>query len=278
MRHSYIALAIVALGLMNGCSVTPADYLPAQKTVDSGLNRKDMSAPPFLLASWQKIAAPGAAIHVYIEGDGKAWLDRHTPSRNPTPKNPVALELARLDPYENVVYLARPCQFTDLDAPGNHCQREYWTSKRFAAEVIASYQTALDSLAQEHDNAGFHMIGYSGGANIAGLLAEQRNDILSLRTVAGNVDNDYFTQLHSVSEMPLSLNMADDAQKLSSIPQFHFIAEKDDLVPAAIYESYAKKLGTSSCLRSQIVEDTSHNQGWEEQWPTLLSLPVRCQP
>ena len=41
---------------------------------------------------------------VYIEGDGLSWIDRFPPSSDPTPKNPLAFKLAKLDQNQNIIY------------------------------------------------------------------------------------------------------------------------------------------------------------------------------
>ena len=53
-------------------------------------------------------------VNIYIEGDGRAWLNKNRPSLDPTPKNSLALKLAEIDPAPNVIYLARPCQYSKL--------------------------------------------------------------------------------------------------------------------------------------------------------------------
>ena len=239
------------------------------------LLRRDIATQMFQLASWRKLNDPNSPINIYIEGDGLAWISRTTPSNNPTPIRAIALELAAKDPAPNIVYLARPCQYTSFTAPNNNCAKEYWTDKRFSKNIIASYQDAFNQLAKINKN-GFNLIGFSGGANIAGLLAAKRNDILSLRTVAGNIDNDFFTKFHHVSHMPLSLNMADYATQLSHIPQYHFIAEKDNVVPIDIFQSYKQKIESSNCIQYAIVPDTTHLDGWKNIWQTLLQQPLRC--
>ncbi len=239
--------------------------------------RLDLNTPDFVFGSWRKITARGAPINVYIEGDGLAWLSRSEPSLNPTPKNPLALHLASIDPAPNVIYIARPCQYVSPDMTGNTACRDssYWRGKRFAAEVIKSYQAALDTIAAEQPG-GFNLIGYSGGANIAGLIVQGRTDVLSLRTVAGNIDNDYFVKFHGVSEMPYSLNMADNASSLAALPQVHFVGANDTTVPIDIYKSYASRAPTSSCIHYRLVDGASHEDGWTERWRDLLSLPVDC--
>lgn len=241
-----------------------------------GLTRHDIQAPPFILASWQKINAPGEPVNLYIEGDGLAWLSRSTPSGNPTPKIAQALQLAAVDPSPNVIYIARPCQFTEIGAPGNACPREYWMGKRFAPEVVASFNSALNQMTREYGISGFNLVGFSGGANVAGLLAAHRSDIVSLRTVAGNLDNDYFTNFHKVSPMPGSLNMADLAAKLSGLPQRHFIGGRDKFVPTSVFESYQHAAGPSPCIHMTYNENAEHMKGWTDRWPEFMALPVSC--
>jgi hypothetical protein len=266
---------VAAILSVSACAVPRIDH--AEKIAQAAkLTRQDIHAAPFILASWQRLADKDGPIHVYIEGDGLAWISRSTPSHDPTPKNPVALSLAAADPAANIVYIARPCHYTTAAVSGTRCHRDYWTNKRYAAEVIESYQTFLNQLKQRY-SGGFHLIGYSGGANIAGLLAEKRTDILSLRSVAGNLDNDFFTDFHKVSAMPLSLNMADHASRLATLPQYHFIAQDDDFVPPEVLESYTRKLGHSACIQATVVPGTEHQEGWTERWPALLKMTPSCK-
>ncbi len=281
-RFKPLAFLLSGVTLVAGCAGGPSFTTSgrtdtAQEIAAKGhLTRRDIPASPFILASWQRITDPAAPVNVYIEGDGLAWLSRSSPSLNPTPKHPTALSLAALDPAANVVYIARPCQYSEIGAPGNACPDIYWRGQRFAPEVVQSYITALNGIATQ-SSGGFNLIGYSGGANIAGLVAARRSDVLSLRTVAGNIDNDAFTNLHNVSAMPGSLNMAYEAQKLAALPQMHFIGAQDENVPEAIFTSYVSKAGPSSCIHSKILPGGSHTEGWEAQWPVLLSLPVICE-
>lgn len=268
-----LVTAAIPGGCAGGLTIQSRQDTAEAVAAPGGLTRRDITAGQFTLASWQKIGQPGGQTNIYIEGDGLAWLSKSTPSGNPTPKHPVALSLAAVDPSPNVIYIARPCQFVSL----NGCPSEYWMGKRFAAEVVESYQSALNQIAAQNGAGGFHLIGYSGGANIAALLAERRSDVLSLRTVAGNIDNDAFTNFHHVSAMPYSLNAADEAVKLANIPQMHFIGGRDEFVPQDIYLSFARKVGPNNCLRSSSVPEATHSEGWVENWRSLLSRPIGCE-
>lgn len=225
-----------------------------------------------MLASWQRLNDPAAPVNVYIEGDGLAWISRSSPSNNPTPTEAVALELAAIDPAPNVVYLARPCQFTPLSQSPS-CSQRSWTGGRFDADVIAAMNAGLNSVMAP---GGYNLIGFSGGGNIAALLAARRTDVHSLRTVAGNVDPAALNELHNVSAMPTALNARDFSGQLSKLPQMHFIGGDDEIVKPEVFASYARAANNSPCVASQILPGVTHTEGWQSLWPTLLAKPLPC--
>ena len=97
------------------------------------LRRAQVTTDSFVLTSFYRITRPDLPLTVYIEGDGLAWRSRTEPSADPTPHQALGLALAAADPAANVVYLARPCQFTPM-AANPRCDKAYWTNKRFADE------------------------------------------------------------------------------------------------------------------------------------------------
>ena len=232
-------------------------------------------AEPFLITSYNKIKSQNNLARIYIEGDGLAWSGRRTPSLDPTPIDPVALRLAMSDPAENIIYLARPCQYTKMIS-SNICPDKYWTSHRFAPEVVASYQSALDQLKEKYNLTGFELVGFSGGANIAVLLSAKRNDITNLRTVAGNLDHKTLHEIHDVSQLSGSLNAADYAMDVFDIPQMHFVGADDKLITIKIIESFKGKSGKTNCVHGRLIENASHEKGWTDIWPDLLNIPVKC--
>ncbi len=268
--HLLLVLLVVA------CSTVSREEDASQIASPAHFTKKEIAAAPFMLTSFERVQAPGSEVHVYIEGDGLAWVGKRTPSLDPTPKDPVALKLAAQDESSNVIYLARPCQYSKLTTDGP-CPQKYWTSHRFAPEVIETMNTALDDIKARYKITGFNLIGFSGGANVAALLAAKRDDVLSLRTVAGNLDHMLLHQIHGVSQIPASLNAKDIAQTISHIPQYHFIGGKDDVVTPAIAQSFTNASGKTDCIRSEIVPGVSHNAGWVSLWPALLQRPMDCQ-
>ena len=268
-------ITIILLMCISACSFHSKQQTVENIALASTFAKRSILSSPFLLTSYEHVQRKGGAAQVYIEGDGQAWLSKRTASLDPTPNNPIALKLAALDGADNVFYLARPCQYSKM-IDETLCEQEYWTSHRFAPEVIDAMNVALDDMKQRHSISKFHLIGFSGGGNVAALLAARRDDISSLRTVAGNLNHALQSKLHAVSPMPESLNAKDIAHHISHIPQIHFVGALDEVVPQSITQSYKSAAGASPCVQSLLVPNVGHAEGWESQWPMLLKHAVDC--
>ncbi len=268
-------LLLISLLFLSACSMSSRVDNTYSDSTDAEFVVHQIQAEPFLLTSYERISSRNGVANVYIEGDGNAWLSKKKPSLDPTPKNPMALKLAELDPAKNVTYLARPCQYTRM-SNGSVCGKKYWTSHRFAPEVIEAMDHALDDVKQRHQITGFNLIGFSGGGNIAALLVAKRGDVLSLRTVAGNLDHQLQSQIHNVSSMPYSLNAKDVAHQISDVPQIHLIGGDDTIITEDIYESYRRAALKPECMKSYIVGGVTHINGWEALWTSLLAKIPNC--
>jgi len=198
-----VAGTLLLSTLLAGCT-TPA-IRPETLAGPAHLQRTQIAAGDFVLTAFYRLPHPDQPLTIYIEGDGLAWRSRSEPSDDPTPRQMTGLTLAAADPGSNVIYLARPCQFTPM-AANPRCQVDYWTGKRFSEEVVASMNLAVSHFARQAPGQAIHLAGYSGGGAVAVLIAARRNDIASLRTVAGNLDHAAVNRLHRVSHMPASLN------------------------------------------------------------------------
>lgn len=275
MRLSAVLTIAAACALLSGCGgsggLEARRGLAAQIGAAGRLAPLTLRAGIFDLAAFERLEKPGAPARVYIEGDGLAWLSPHEISPNPTPRDPLALRLAAADAGANVVYLARPCQYGALDA----CPETYWTNGRTAPEVVAAYQAALDML-RRRGVTGFELVGYSGGAAVAVLVAAGRGDVLSVRTVAGNTDYAEFARIHGTSALDASVPPESAAMKISALPQMHFTGGRDKVVPAEIFTAWKKESGGARCVGGMTVAGNSHDAGWAEKWPGLLAVPVGC--
>ena len=200
-----------------------------------------------------------------------AWRDRYTVSRDPTPGNSIPLQLAIQDPHGKVAYLARPCQY--VGGKDEVCGQSsiYWTSHRYAPEVIDALDDAIDCLKMTTEVGTIALVGYSGGGSLAVLLAARRNDVEQLVTVAANLDHELWTTYHKVTPLYGSLNAADYATEVQDIPQVHFVGGKDVIVPEEIVLSFYDRMIQKKSTRIVVVGIFSHTCCWQNNWAQLFS-------
>lgn len=283
MKTQVKALLLVTTGVAMlaaaGCAGvgSPMRKEVAQRiAAPSWMVERQIPAGPFALTAYERMHTRGAPADIYIEGDGLSWMSKTRASLDPTPKNPVALHLSSRDKTDNVAWLARPCQYSGLLDKSVPCDAAYWTDKRYAPEVAAAYGAALDEIKRRYDITGFNLVGFSGGGTIAAIMAGSRDDILSLRTVAGNLDHRAHSAFHGVSPLEGSLNPPEFAGKLATVPQVHFIGGQDNVVPPAILHSYLQAVGESSCVQYQFIQEAAHEEGWVDKWPDLMKIMPVC--
>jgi len=207
-------------------------------------------------------------LRVYLEGDGHAWATASQPSLDPSPHNLLVPRLAVDDPTPNA-YLARPCQFVMAAA----CQSALWTNRRFSQEVVTRLGQALDQLKQRYGNSEFELVGYSGGAALALLLAAQRNDVTQVQTLAGNLSPRLWAKMKGLSPLDGSLDPLDYRNRLALLPQRHLIGEADLIIPGGLADRYQQALGSplSRCVH---VPGVSHDRGWEAIWSRWVKTPL----
>lgn len=270
---------VLILLLLQGCAlVRPPLDTAALVAETAGLQPWVISTDLFPIQSFIRCGNHTTTLlTVYLEGDGLAWKSRQRPSSDPTPRNPVALRLAARDPAPNLLYLARPCQFR----ASPRCNSRYWTSARYSAEILAAVSLAVDAAKERCGCSQIELIGYSGGGAVAALLAESRDDIRFLMTVAANLDHEAWTLHHQVSALNHSLRPAADAlarEKLAALPQLHVIGGRDQVVPETVIRSYLDKIGKAPLCRVEIINDFGHRDDWPSIWPSLLRLKEQLLP
>jgi len=269
------------LFLFSGCSsvserVEEADFL----AMEHGFQKSVIKTKDFLLMTYIRFQQESLPVSIYIEGDGYAYAGRHRVSSNPSPKNPVSFKLALVDTFPNVIYIARPCQYIQLKDDPN-CHQDYWTTKRYSIEVMDSINEAINTLKNKLGFKQIRLIGYSGGGTVAAILATKRNDVIDLRTVAGNLDIDAFVRHHEVTPLIDSMNPIDFADTLINIPQIHFVGQKDDIITETITNSYLDKLmeydPNLRCVQVQRISGVSHTKEWETVWQRYADEVVGCK-
>jgi len=197
------------------------------------------------IATWQKINNPeNKNIHIYIEGDGHAFDAYGFPTTDPTPQGKLVRDFVTKDGFDNVVYMARPCQFIKTES----CAESDWTNGRFSQKIIDAQCVAIKRIAK---NKNITLIGYSGGAMVSGLVIEQCPELKIEKwiTIAGVLDHKKWTAYFSDKDLTESLNI----EKLPDVKQVHFVGEYDETVPPEL----AKKWLRASDVR--IIPNATHD-------------------
>lgn len=276
-RHLFFILLAM---LFSGCVLTraPVPTLAAREQTanqlaqHAGWQLSTISTSHFVLATFlPKKIEKNKTLTIYIEGDGFAWQTTTTISANPTPIKPLALQLALAHPphYGAAAYLARPCQYVS-GIQWKNCSQRDWTGGRFSSIVIDSTNQAISQLKERFGASELILVGYSGGGAVAALVAAQRDDVLKLVTVAGNLEIDFWTTQNKYKPLVDSLNPADQWSKLVGLPQTHFVGEEDTKVRPEVAYAYAKRFPANAQPEIREIPDFDHYCCWARDWRTLF--------
>ncbi|WP_116367719.1 alpha/beta fold hydrolase [Parahaliea mediterranea] len=221
------------------------------------------------------LARPGALegrrLHIYLGGDGQPWQGTQ-PAHNPTGRRSMALDLLQQDTAP-ALYLGRPCYHLGTMPAG--CTANLWTAGRYSHTVIDSMNTALQGLLRGHPNIEeVVLIGYSGGGNLAVLLAPRLRPgvAVAVLTVAANLDTDAWIAHHRVLPLADSLNPAGTAS--TGAGEAHLQGEQDKIVPPATTRAYFQQ---HPAARAIPLAGFDHRCCWVGQWPQLLALAPQAQ-
>ncbi|GAA4087973.1 hypothetical protein [Zhongshania borealis] len=212
---------------------------------------------------YRKLHRQSQSLHIYIDGDGSPWLHGRYIAKDPSPKNPLALDLANLDTHADVVYLGRPCYLGLNEAP--LCDESLWTSARYSAAVVRSMANAAQTIISEQGATWVSLIGYSGGGSLAMLMLEYMESVDELITVAANLDIDRWTAHHGYLPLHRSLNPM-TARYPSHIRYRHFAGADDKNIPLAQTRLFVAKHGGELT----VIPDFTHSCCWAESWPALI--------
>lgn len=220
-----------------GCQTVP----PAPE----GFETVTVETEHFSFRVFQKPLMPGKPIRFYIEGDG-----------TPNPKEFTALQLAQKDPYENVVYLSRPCQFIDSKV----CTKsEIYTSARFHEEIVKEMMELVIFVVKKNKPSSIEFIGYDGGATMAMLLSTRVPGVTRVVTIAGILDTSAYTTHNNLPQLTDSLNPADERAALGQIPQIHYVGGRDDVTTRRMAERFVARLYNPRSAVVKVVPSADHD-------------------
>ncbi len=201
-------------------------------------------------------------LHIYIHGDGTPWIKGRWKAADPTPQNLLTLKLMLQDP-QNSLYIARPCYHSTVIQ--SECNSELWTSARYSKDIISSVVKAAKTLSYQYNE--IVLIGYSGGAVIATLAAEQLDKTVALITIAGNLDTDYWAFTKKLKPLKTSINPI--AEDFKNLPEtiIHIVGQKDKVVPMQVTKGFADKYTSATWRYSSF----DHSCCWNNNWKSILN-------
>jgi len=268
-RRSVSRLALLLL--LGGCSAADLDQrYDRAAEIAMAWQPVTLEGEPFRLAAWLGPRESSPTLILYMEGDGFAFATRTRPSFNPTPRHPLTLQLALREAKGSVAYLARPCQYLDLEEEPA-CNAKVWTRDRYGNKVIDASDAAVSELKERYGVEQLILVGYSGGGAVAALVAARRTDVVKLVTIAAPLDHAYWTASDNLAPLTGSLNPADEWQALADLPQTHFVGTDDDVVSVDVLEAYRVRFPETSPVRVVPVEGFDHRCCWVDAWPDLAN-------
>ncbi|MFY9590304.1 alpha/beta hydrolase family protein [Rickettsia endosymbiont of Halotydeus destructor] len=227
----------------------------------------------FVLTTYQRITDKNLPYVFYIEGDGHISEKYAAVSDNPTPLTTMLLQLAIMDNRPNIVYIARPCQYTPLELNPKCNSNRYWVEKRIGKEVVDSIDDVINNITNGQK---FSLVGFSGGGGVAVMVAVNNKNVKDIITIAGNLDTVTFDNTHNGrGYLSHSFNPIDYAKQVNNIPQLHLSGAGDKRVPPFIAERYVE-VSNSPCVKQKVLPNTTHIKGWETIWPSLLKIDINC--
>ncbi len=262
--------AIILLTL-SSCRTPSRNLAPLSMGKLYGFEKILVKGGDFWITTYQKIENKSEPYVFYIEGEGAAFVGKYKVSTNPTPKKQMLINLAAMDKRPNVVYVARPCQYTPMEL-NPKCDKSYWTDKRLSDDSVAAINDVINKINTNHQK--FSLVGYASGGGIAVLVAARNSMVKDIITIAGNLDHRAFTNYHNVPPMIGSLNPINYAKSVKHIPQRHISGGKDEIIPPFIADKYVEE-SVSSCVKQEIFPSIAKT-GWDKVWEYVYIRPVRC--
>lgn len=269
----FVFLLLLTLSALSACSaVFSKPGLESRLLAGSSVELGSAFHHVVLSKSAHKIAQ--SALRIYIEGDGKPFINRTSVARDPTPRYAPVLALWKLDPGD-AVYIGRPCYLGLAELP--ECNARVWTTGRYSGQVVESMQ----SVAQRYsDERPIVLIGHSGGGALAMLMADRMSkasewgiaenlaEIAAIVTLSGNLDVSGWTKLHGYTALNQSESPADKLPLAEHIAQLHVVAGRDSTIPPYLTRKLENRLPAHSICE---VAAYDHNCCWNHRWVEFLT-------
>ena len=209
------------------------------------------------------ISKPGT-LHIYLSGDGHPWLNKTLIAKDPSPYQPVALQLMSLDPNP-AHYLGRPCYHLP---PGQSeqapCEPSLWTFQRYSETVVQTMAQGVRQLGSQVSN--ITLIGFSGGGVLATLIGERVKKVKTVVSIAANLDTQLWSETLGYSPLQGSINPRSLPALRRDMRRIHLIAGKDSQVPPKVTNAFINTHGGTPLLFAEF----NHHCCWHTIWQEFV--------
>ena len=203
---------------------------------------------------------------IYLEGDGLVINKYGEVALDPTPTDPMALRLASIDKrHVTKIVINRPFHYIK----SKHSDSRYWTTARYAPEVIQSILEVLRNCQKQFHFKTIEIVAYSGGASVALLLAPHLENIEQITSFAGNLDHKSWARYHNAGPLFESLDPLKNKAVLGHIPQVHFLGTIDENTTIDLGKQYKQQIDTNK-VTIVTVEEFDHDSNWPSVWQEQL--------
>lgn len=206
-----------------------------------------------------------APLLVYLDGDGNSWVRDGFVSEDPTPVDPVALDLLGRD-RSCGIYISRACSF-GLARLDPACEPRAWTVDRYSSRAIASLAGVLDQVVSP--GRAIVLVGHSGGGLLASHLAGRRESVVGLITLAANLDLSAWVAYHGFTPEILTGTPPAPFPLRGGIVQLHVFGDLDLNVPMSVALDGLDQETQSAAI---LLEGVDHADGWVDGWLALREL------
>ncbi len=203
---------------------------------------------------------------IYLEGDGLVINKYGDVALNSTPTDPMALRLASVDPRPlTKIVINRPFHYVKSVDPNS----KYWTTARYAPEVIQSIYEAIKQCQQQFHFETVELVAYSGGASVALLLTLHVKNITRIVSFAGNLDHKSWTRYHGAGLLLESLDPMENMEAIRHIPQMHFLGSNDDNTTVKLAQAYKQRVNSDK-ISIVPIDGFDHDSNWPRVWQEWL--------
>jgi hypothetical protein len=211
---------------------------------------------------WNEVS--GSHLRIYVEGDGTPWIREDRVAIDPTPTNPVLLSLMH-DTGDPAVYLGRPCYFGTATAKG--CDARWWTFDRYGRTVVESMCAAANEISRQAGADTVALVGFSGGGAIVIGMRQCTDRLVSVSTIAGNLDPDAWAGYHDYAPLRDDAISGEAGATPDSVNEVHWQCRDDENIPPMITDRY---FASHPQATRHIVDSCTHATGWQAYWSRII--------